>query len=52
MREIQQLYLGLWLVCRIFEENQQSAIQAKIEQQFWQIFSTNKSATAKRKKGF
>jgi hypothetical protein len=34
MREIQQLFLGLRLVSRIFEENQQSAIQTKIEQHF------------------
>jgi hypothetical protein len=34
MREIQQLFLGLRLVSRIFEENQQSAIQTKIEQYF------------------
>jgi hypothetical protein len=32
MRESQQLFLGLRLVSRIFEENQQSAIQTKIEQ--------------------
>ncbi len=41
MREIQQLFLGLRVVSRIFEENQ-----------LWRIFSTNKSATANRKKGF
>jgi hypothetical protein len=34
MREIQQLFLGLRLVSRIFEENQQSAIQTKIEEHF------------------
>jgi hypothetical protein len=34
MREIQQFVLGLLLVNRIFEENQQSAIQTKIEQYF------------------
>jgi hypothetical protein len=44
----QQFFLGLQLVSRIFEENQQSAIQTKIEQ----TFSTNKIATANRKKGF
>ena len=31
MRESQQLFLGLRLVSRIFEENQQSAIQTKFE---------------------
>ncbi len=30
----QQMLCGLWLVSRMFEENQQSAIQAKIEQHF------------------
>jgi hypothetical protein len=34
MCESQQLFLGLRLVSRIFEENQQSAIQTKIEQHF------------------
>jgi hypothetical protein len=38
MREIQQLFLGLRLVSRIFEENQQSAIQTKIEQHFGGLF--------------
>jgi hypothetical protein len=38
MREIQQLFLGLRLVSRIFEENQQSAIQTKIEQHFSRFF--------------
>jgi hypothetical protein len=38
MREIQQLFLGLRLVSRIFEENQQSAIQTKIEQHFGGFF--------------
>jgi hypothetical protein len=38
MRESQQLFLGLQLVNRIFEENQQSAIQIKIEQNFGEIF--------------
>jgi hypothetical protein len=38
MREIQQLFLGLRLVSRIFEENQQSAIQTKIEQYFGGFF--------------
>jgi hypothetical protein len=38
MREIQQLFLGLRLVCRIFEENQQSAIQTKLEQHFGRFF--------------
>jgi hypothetical protein len=36
MREIQQLRLRL--VSRIFEENQQSAIQTKIEQHFGGFF--------------
>ncbi len=31
MREIQHLFLGVWLGSRIFEENQQSAIKTKIE---------------------
>jgi hypothetical protein len=51
MRESQQLFLGLRLVSRIFEGNQQSAIQTKIDHHFWWIFSTNKRATANRKKG-
>jgi hypothetical protein len=34
MRESQQLFLGLRLVSRKFEENQQYAIQTKIEQHF------------------
>jgi hypothetical protein len=34
MREIQQLFLGLRLGSKIFEENQQFAIQTKIEQHF------------------
>jgi hypothetical protein len=38
MPEIQQLFLRLWLVSRIFEENQQSAIQTKIEQHFGRFF--------------
>jgi hypothetical protein len=38
MREIQQLFLGLRLVIRIFEENQQSAIQTRIEQHFSGFF--------------
>ncbi len=38
MQEIQQLFLGLWLVSRILEENQQSAIQTKIEQHFGRFF--------------
>jgi hypothetical protein len=35
---IQQLFLGLRLVSRIFEENQKSAIQTKIEQHFGGFF--------------
>ncbi len=38
MREIQQFFLGLQLVSSIFEENQQSAIQTKIEQHFGRFF--------------
>jgi hypothetical protein len=38
MRENQQLFLGLRIVSRIFEENQQSAIQTKIEQHFGGFF--------------
>ncbi len=38
MREIQQLFLVLRLVSRIFEENLQSAIQTKIEQHFGGFF--------------
>jgi hypothetical protein len=38
MCEIQQLFLGLRLVSRIFEENQQSAIQTRIEQHFGGFF--------------
>jgi hypothetical protein len=49
MRESQQFFLGLRLVSRIFEENQQSAIQTKIEQHFGGFFQHSKSATANRK---
>jgi hypothetical protein len=45
MRESQQLFLGLWLVSRIFEENrrifeenQQSAIHSKTEHHFGGFF--------------
>jgi hypothetical protein len=38
MREIQQLFFGLRLVSGIFEENQQSAIQTRIEQHFGGFF--------------
>jgi hypothetical protein len=38
MQESQQLFLGLRLVRKIFEENQQSAIQTKIEQHFGGFF--------------
>jgi hypothetical protein len=48
MRKIQQLFLGLRLVSKIFEEN----IQTKLEQHFGGFFVANKSATARRKKGF
>jgi hypothetical protein len=44
MRESQQLSFGLWIVRRIFEENQQTAIQTKIYRAaLWGIFSSNKS---------
>jgi hypothetical protein len=46
------LFFGLRLVSRLFEENQQPAIQTKIEQPFGGFFSTNKSVTANRKKVF
>jgi hypothetical protein len=42
MRESQQLFLGLRLVSRIFEENQQSAIQTKIEQHVGGFFQQMK----------
>jgi hypothetical protein len=52
MQESQQLFFGLQLVRRIFEEpltslnpNHKSAI-------LWLIFSSNRSAPANRKKGF
>ncbi len=38
MRESQQLFFGLRLVRRRFEENQQPAIQTKIEQPFGGFF--------------
>jgi hypothetical protein len=38
MRESQQMLSGLRLVKRIFEENQQSAIQTKIEHHFGGFF--------------
>jgi hypothetical protein len=38
MLESQQLFLGLQLVRRIFVENQQSAIQTKIEHHFGGFF--------------
>jgi hypothetical protein len=38
MLESQQLFLGLRLAIRIFEENQQSAIQTKTEQHFGGFF--------------
>jgi hypothetical protein len=38
MRGIQLLFLGLRLLSRIFEENQQPAIQTKIEQHFGGFF--------------
>jgi hypothetical protein len=49
MWESQLLFLKLRLVS---EENQQSAIQTIIEHHFGGFFSTNKKATANRKKGF
>jgi hypothetical protein len=39
MQESQQFFLGLRLVNRIFEENQQSAIKTKIEQHFADFFN-------------
>ncbi len=42
MRENQHLFLGLRLVCRIFEENQQSAIQTEIEHHFGGFFQQMK----------
>jgi hypothetical protein len=38
MRESQQLFFGLRLVSRMFEENQQPAIQTKKEQPFGRFF--------------
>jgi hypothetical protein len=38
MRESQKLFLELRLVSRIHEENQQSAIQTKIKQNFGRFF--------------
>jgi hypothetical protein len=38
MREIQQLFMVLRIESRIFEENQQTAIQTKIEQHFVGFF--------------
>jgi hypothetical protein len=38
MRESQQLFFGLRLVSRMFEENQQPAIQTKIKQPVWGFF--------------
>jgi hypothetical protein len=43
MRESQQLFLGLRLLSRIFEENKQSAIQNKIGQHFWGFFQQIKA---------
>jgi len=42
MRESQQMLSGLRLVKRIFEENQQSAIQTKIEHHFGGFFQQMK----------
>jgi hypothetical protein len=47
--ESQQLFFGLPLVSRIFEEFQHPAIQTKIVQHFGGFFSSNKSAPANRK---
>ncbi len=38
MQKSQQLFFGLRLVSRMFEENQQPAIQAKKEQPFGEFF--------------
>ncbi len=47
---IQQLFLGLQLVSRIFEEKQQSAIQTKIEQHFGGFFQQIKMRQPIRRK--
>jgi hypothetical protein len=52
MQENQQLFSGLWLVSSILEESQQPAIRNQNRLALWRIFSTKKSATANRKKGF
>ncbi len=51
MQESQQLFFGLRLVSRIFEEFLHPEIKTKIVQHFGRFFS-NKSAPANRKKGF
>jgi hypothetical protein len=52
MRKSQQLSLGLRLVRRIFEESQTYRNPNQNRASLWQIFSSNKSAPANRKKGF
>jgi hypothetical protein len=48
----QQLFFGLRLVRRIFEEILTSRNLNQNSATLWQIFSSNKSAPANRKKGF
>jgi hypothetical protein len=52
MRESQQLFFGLRLVRRIFEETLTSRNPNQNSATLWQIFSSNKSASANRKTGF
>jgi hypothetical protein len=49
MREKHQLFFGLWLMIKEF---QNPAIQTKVEQHFGGFFSSSKSATANMKTGF
>jgi hypothetical protein len=51
-RESQQLFYGLRLVRRIFEENLTFRNPNQNSATLWRIFSLNKSAPANRKKGF
>jgi hypothetical protein len=52
MRESQQLFFGLRLERRIFEEILTSRNPNQISATLWRIFSSFKSARANRKKGF
>jgi hypothetical protein len=52
MQESQQLFFGIQLVSRIFEEFQHPTIQTIIVQHFGGIFSSNKNVPANKKKGF